>query len=217
MVACLVPIRSCEPTHLLPPAQACSHPCSSLGGPESAFFVGKITDARRCPCAAVPKNALAIDGGASSDAGDAISWLKGQGGWNVLAYEPLPRNCEQARAALAKFSGRGQVRCSALSKSTRVTEFVDESGLGNAWGSLAALSNTGGGLAKLGSASHVASGARHVVRVNVTTLDLDVKAARKASSADGVYLLKRAQSAESHLVEPSPLDAQSDRCVAVHS
>ena len=144
----------------------------------------KLADARRCPCAAVPKDALCVDGGTSSDASDAVSWLKKQKQWNVLAYEPVPRNCKKAYASLARFSGRGSLRCSALSNtSAGPVEFVDEEDLGDAWGSLSALSG-------VGASNHVSVTAGRVIHVNVTTLDLDVQSARLSSN--GVYLLKRA-------------------------
>ena len=127
-----------------------------------------------------------MDGGTSSDASDATNWLRMQEQWNVLAYEPLKRNCKKARTILETLSTRVHVRCSALSDSSGLAEFVDEEELGDMWGSL----RVGSGVGKNTRNAET----KHLVHVNVTTLDTDAEAGWGKMFVNGVYLLKRVPS-----------------------
>lgn len=173
--SCLVPFSmSCNATLLLPPKVACAHPCSWNGGIESPMFVHKISDTTRCPCAHVPLTAFAVDGGASSDASDALGWARARDQWNIVAFEPLPRNCLRSARVLSPFAPRVRLVCSALSNVKGPAVF-DDQGESDSMGSLSA-----------GAANADGVWNRSIsVIVNTTTLD-DVM----SGSTGSIFLLK---------------------------
>ena len=98
-------------------------PLETLGGTTSKMFLERLTDPRRCPCSRVPENALVVDGGTSGVDIDAVQWLNAQEGWHALSFDPLPANCKEARAQLARFGARSNFLCKALAGRPGVAAF----------------------------------------------------------------------------------------------
>ena len=100
-------------------------PCNltQLAGLHSDHFVRRVSDPGRCPGACIPKGALVIDGGTSYDPGDALNWLKFKREWNVMAFDPLPENCEKAARALMPYGKRARFVCKALGREQGTATF----------------------------------------------------------------------------------------------
>ena len=67
-----------------------------------------------------------MDGGASSDASDALGWARARDQWNIVAFEPLPRNCLRSARVLSPFAPRVRLVCSALSNVKGPAVFDDQ-------------------------------------------------------------------------------------------
>ena len=164
----MTPFTRCALTGVpLPISIMSAKPCAAptpcelehLYGIESVQFINKLSDSHRCPCARLPEQeATAVDGGASRDASDAVSWMKLRPRLRVVAFEPLPRNCVEARRKLAPFGARARLTCSALAANAGTAAFLDRGA--------ATLGSLQGSVGTLAGYEDTRSG-----RVDVTTLD----------------------------------------------